>query len=155
MSLPPPRTVEQPQACSISRSLMAVSVATAGAWPLSCRCQAFSTRVLEAETSTRLESASASHRRGTAASLLNQSEFDGGFHCTCMCLVHHQSELDCGAVAKANHVHVLEQRGSSSEHSVHSSNECQRQRRALALKKSASASHRRGTAARLLHQSEL
>ena len=69
----PPRTVEQPQACSIS------------AFPVdsftkakTCRCLV---GVPAAETSTHLESASASHR-GAAASLLDQSELHGGsFRC--------------------------------------------------------------------------
>ena len=80
LSLPPPHTVQQPQACSISRSLMAASLQRQ---PPSSRCfrsvqQALSTRVPEAETSTtHLESASASHR-AAAASLLDQSEPHGG-----------------------------------------------------------------------------
>ena len=78
LSTPPPRTVEQPQACSISRSFMSAPSQTtfsAGVHnrrgkhsPPECRRQV---------ASTHLESASASHR-GAAASLLHQSELHGG-----------------------------------------------------------------------------
>ena len=67
----PPRTVEQPQACSCSRSLMAAplqNTTIAGAWS---RWQAHSSlRVAAAETSTRTLSrrASASHRGAAAHS---------------------------------------------------------------------------------------
>ena len=73
----PPRTVEQPHACSISRSFIAAplhSQTPADAWS---RQQALSTQVPEAETNMDFESASALHR-GAAASLHNQSELGGG-----------------------------------------------------------------------------
>ena len=74
---PTPRTVEQPHACSISRSFIAAplhSQTPADAWS---RQQALSTQVPEAETNMDFESASALHR-GAAASLHNQSELGGG-----------------------------------------------------------------------------
>ena len=65
--------------------------AGAGAW--SWRRQALSIRVPDTQTSTHLESASASHR-GAAASLLlhHQSELHGGacadhIQCRCRCVV--------------------------------------------------------------------
>ena len=79
-SPPPPRTVEQPQACSISRSLMAAFRCKANHLQVSCLCSSGKhsrTRVPEAETSTLLGTASAWHH-GAAASSLDQSELDGG-----------------------------------------------------------------------------
>ena len=79
LSLPPPRTVEQPQACSIRRSFIAASlqrqphcrqVHSLGRKYSFTKCQ-------QTETSTHLESASVSHRRA-AASLPHQSNLHGG-----------------------------------------------------------------------------
>ena len=66
---PPPRTVEQPQACLISRGYLAASAAKESNH-MQDKGPAGET---VGETSTHLDSASASHR-GAAASLLNQSE---------------------------------------------------------------------------------
>ena len=88
--MPPPRIIKQPQACSISQSFLAASVARASLYlqvPGSQR-QSLSTRVLAAETSTHLESATASHREATAASLLDQSELHGGFRCRASLCLH-------------------------------------------------------------------
>ena len=68
---PPPCTVQHPQACSISESVMAAPLQTtisAGAWS---RQQALSCRVQTTATSTHLASASALHR-AAPASLLHQ-----------------------------------------------------------------------------------
>ena len=68
---PPPCTVQHPQACSISESVMAAPLQTtisAGAWS---RWQAICTRVPKADTSTHLASASTLHR-AALASLLHQ-----------------------------------------------------------------------------------
>ena len=68
---PPPCTVQHPQACSISESVMAAPLQTtisAGAWS---RQQAICTRVPKADTSTHLASASTLHR-AALASLLHQ-----------------------------------------------------------------------------------
>ena len=69
---PPPCTVQHPQACSISESVMAAPLQTtisAGAWS---RQQAICTRVPKADTSTHLASASTLHRAAAVASLLHQ-----------------------------------------------------------------------------------
>ena len=77
LSPPPPRTVEQPQACTISRIFMAA--------PLQRQTQSYKCMigggkhsalfiVQEAETSKHLESAPASHR-GAAASLHDEASW--------------------------------------------------------------------------------
>ena len=100
-----------------------------GAW--SWR-QALSTGVPVAQTSTDLESASASHR-GAAASLLDQSELDGGFRCKVKPFA---AGVWCVVVAAS----TLHQSASGRDESTDL--------------ESASASHR-GAAARLLDLSEL
>ena len=104
LSLPPPRTTEQPQACSTYQSFMPAPdlrcegrhQGSASAW---LRQHALSIRVPEAERSAQLDSTSTSHR-GAAASLLDHSE------------LHDSSD------AKANH-QVLQVRvpGCGSKHS--------------------------------------
>ena len=93
LSPPSPRTEDQPQACSISRSLHGGSVARANK-PACARAwrQALSAGLLSAETSTHLESATAMHL-GAGASLLDQSELSwrllckGKQTCVCKCMV--------------------------------------------------------------------
>ena len=123
-------TVEQPQACSISRRCMAAAFARASAW---CWRQALCTEVPAEETSTHLESTSAS-QRGAAASLLDQSEVHGG------------------CVAKPNHLQV-QISGPGGKHSPPS--ECQWHRRARTLSPPPPGTVEQPQAASLLDQSEV
>ena len=108
LSRPPPRTMEQPEACSISWKFMAASVAKAK--PPSCRCRCMvlvaSKHSPQAETSNRLESTATSHR-GAAGSLLDQSELHGGLHRTmantCRWLVAAASTLHASARSRDEH----------------------------------------------------
>ena len=88
LSPPPPRTVQQTQACSTSRSSMAAPVQTTITQPGRCVIAATDIRSLS-EYCTPLESASASHR-AAAASLPSKSELHGGSgtdHNQCRCAV--------------------------------------------------------------------
>ena len=68
---PPPCTVQHPQACSISESVMAAPLQTTTGAGASSRQQAICTRVPKAATSSHLASASTLHREAPA-SLLHQ-----------------------------------------------------------------------------------
>ena len=88
LSPPPPRTVQQTQACSTSRSSMAAPVQTTITQPGRCVIAATDIRSLS-EYCTPLESASASHL-AAAASLPSKSELHGGSgtdHNQCRCAV--------------------------------------------------------------------